>query len=119
MARGITVTVDPTAMLKAVAAGGIAPELAAIFMTPAEKKRRKGKPCPITADEFLMGAPDLDVEIAGLPSAVAKHQQFGTGTLGWAVQFNKLTVRIGDVDVPVNGSFSLYVSNSKPETPPE
>jgi hypothetical protein len=83
------------------------------------------KICPISRNQFRMGAKDVPIQINATP-LVAPPKEFATGSLGW--NFNgQVTLEVNGVRVPCQVGVNITISGSKdlpqeafnpPVTPP-
>lgn len=69
--------------------------------------------CPVTREQFLAGATDVQVTIAGAPM-LAQVKEFSTGSLGWYLN-GKTTITVDGVRVPVQVGVTLTCIGSKPQ----
>lgn len=69
--------------------------------------------CPVTKDQFLASATDVQVSIAGAPM-LAQVKEFSTGSLGWYLS-GKTVVVVDGVRVPVQVGVTLTCIGSKPQ----
>jgi hypothetical protein len=81
-------------------------------MSASTQDRRKTV-CPVSREQFIDAAQDVEVSIAGVPM-LAAVKLFSTGSLGWYLS-GKTVIRVGDTPVSVQIGLNLTCVGSKSE----